>query len=186
MEHVALSPSVTPKKMSTPQPSASGQSQPYSQQLAKQFQHNEAHRYPHYTPRVHYAPSTLQPGVVGPGSSQQQPGPTAQFLQAGMQSGRPSTPYQQTGQSTSTYQYSGYGLGSALSSGSSVSVPNSTSQQYTNSDPFSSDIPLANYGTSSSWPYLPWSTSGDTLGDIGAYSAEKVCSQLTFLQIFLT
>ncbi|KAI4527292.1 hypothetical protein K525DRAFT_276708 [Schizophyllum commune Loenen D] len=63
-------------------------------------------------------------------------------------------------------QYSGYSLGSTLSSGSSVSVPNSTSQQYTNSDPFSSDIPLANYGTSSSWPYLPWSTSGDTLGDI--------------------
>ena len=83
-------------------------------------------------------------------------------------------------------QYSGYSLGSTLSSGSSISVPNSTSRQYTNSDPFSSDIPLANYGTSSSWPYLPWSTSGDTLGDIGAYSAEKLCSQLTFQQIFLT
>ncbi|KAI5885920.1 uncharacterized protein SCHCODRAFT_02642807 [Schizophyllum commune H4-8] len=63
-------------------------------------------------------------------------------------------------------QYLGYSLGSALSSGSSVSVPNSTSQQYTNSDPFSSDLPLSDYGTSSSWPYLPWSTSNDTLGDI--------------------
>ena len=60
-------------------------------------------------------------------------------------------------------QYSGYSLGSALSSGSSVSVPNSTSRQYTNSDPFSSDLPLANYGMSAS------TLVDETLGDIGAY-----------------
>jgi transcription initiation factor TFIID subunit 11 len=101
--------------MSTPQPNSnsSGQSQPYSQQLAQQYQHNLNQRYPYYAPNVHYAPTSLQSGGTGQAStssgSQQQPGATAQFLQAGMQARRPSTPYQQTGQSATSYQYPSYG-----------------------------------------------------------------------------
>lgn len=108
------------EEMSTPQPNSQGQSQPYSQQLAQQYQQNQAQRYPYYTSRVHYAPSSLQTGTAGQASSStaKQPGPTAQFLQAGMTGGQ--------GGSGSSYQYPGYGQGAVRTSTPSNSTTSAT------------------------------------------------------------
>jgi hypothetical protein len=84
--------------MSNPQQSSvSKAQQAFSQQLAQQYQNSQAQRYPYYNQRHHY---------VSP-SGNQQPGPTAAFLQAGM-GVRSNTSYQSGSSSAVPYQYPSY------------------------------------------------------------------------------
>lgn len=118
-----------------PQPNLSvpltGQPLTYSSQLAHQYQQNQTQRFPHYAPSAHYKPQSFHPALASTGS--QTPGPTAQFLQAGMgitpQSGR-STPYQQPSGTGGGYQYANYGQSTARAGTpktSTTPVPGSSS-----------------------------------------------------------